>query len=408
MDCTKLSGIWVASNNSQYFSDGKGVLFNKRKTTLICCPGGISGAYKIPDSVTSITQNAFSGCTSLTSVTIPDSVTSIGDYTFQGCAALTSVTLPDGVTNIEDGMFRNCASLTSFVIPDGVTSVDSLAFCGCTSLTRACFKGKPPEMGSCVFQVYDESSKKYVNLPDVTLYFTLYSIGGDGGWTTPTWRTEKYPTALWDGVNVPQPPHQHDYAAAVTAPTCTEQGYTTHTCVCGDSYIDSYTNALGHDYIDHEAKAATCTEIGWEAYRTCNRCDYTSYKEIPIKGHTSSAAVRENEVAATCTVDGSYDEVVYCSNCDAELSREAKKLDALGHDYVDHAAKAATCTEIGWEAYRTCKRCDYTTYKGIPTKGLLRQQRFTKMGLLLRAPWMAAMMKLSIVVAANNCNSAIV
>ncbi len=86
-------------------------------------------------------------------------------------------------------------------------------------------------------------------------------------------------------------------------------------------------------------------------------------------GHTEAAPVRENEVAATCTEAGSYDEVVYCSVCHAELSRAAKTINALGHDLVDHEAKAATCTEAGWAAYQTCTRCDYTTYKEIPATG---------------------------------------
>ena len=80
-------------------------------------------------------------------------------------------------------------------------------------------------------------------------------------------------------------------------------------------------------------------------------------------GHTNGAAVREKEVPATCTANGSYDEVVYCTVCNAEVSREAKSTDALGHDLVHHEAKAATCTEIGWDAYDTCSRCDYTTYR---------------------------------------------
>ena len=181
------------------------------------------------------------------------------------------------------------------------------------------------------------------------------------------WKTTTYGKFQFD---VTLSKANHRYKSTVTAPTCTAQGYTTHTCsVCGDSYKDTYTAALGHDYVDHEAKAATCTEIGWEAYQTCRRCDYTTYKEIPSKGHTLAAPVRENEIAPTCTVGGSYDEVVYCSVCKKELSREAKKLDALGHDFIDHEAKAATCTEVGWEAYQTCSRCNYTTYKEISALG---------------------------------------
>ena len=79
--------------------------------------------------------------------------------------------------------------------------------------------------------------------------------------------------------------------------------------------------------------------------------------------------MKENEVAPTCIEKGSYDEVVYCSVCKAELSREKKTVDALGHDLVHHDAKAATCTEIGWAAYDTCTRCDYTTYAEIPATG---------------------------------------
>ena len=163
----------------------------------------------------------------------------------------------------------------------------------------------------------------------------------------------------------------HDYIAhEAQAATCTAIGWEAYqTCSRCDYTTYKELPALGHDYIDHEAQAATCTKIGWDAYRTCSRCDYTTYKEIPAKGHTKAAAVRENEIAATCTVNGSYDEVVYCSVCKTELSRESKTVDALGHDYIAHEAKAATCTEIGWEAYQTCSRCDYTTYKELPALG---------------------------------------
>ena len=170
----------------------------------------------------------------------------------------------------------------------------------------------------------------------------------------------------------------HTEAAPVreneVAATCTEAGSYDEVVYCSVCHAElsraaKTINALGHDLVDHEAKAATCTEAGWAAYQTCTRCDYTTYKEIPATGHTEAAPVRENEVAATCTEAGSYDEVVYCSVCHAELSRAAKTINALGHDLVDHEAKAATCTEAGWAAYQTCTRCDYTTYKEIPATG---------------------------------------
>ena len=94
----------------------------------------------IPDSVTSISDYAFSGCCSLESIVIPDSVTSIGSYAFDGCSSLTSVVIPDGVTSIGKSTFYNCSNLESVVIPDGVTSIDSSAFESCSSLTSVTFK----------------------------------------------------------------------------------------------------------------------------------------------------------------------------------------------------------------------------------------------------------------------------
>ena len=134
----------------------------------------------------------------------------------------------------------------------------------------------------------------------------------------------------------------HTPAAAVkeneVAPTCTEKGSYDEVVYCSVCKAElsrekKTVDALGHDLVHHDAKAATCTEIGWAAYDTCTRCDYTTYAEIPATGHTPAAAVRENEIAPTCTAAGSYDEVVYCSVCKAELSREKKTVDPLGHDW---------------------------------------------------------------------------
>ena len=89
----------------------------------------------IPNSITSIGNYAFSGCSGLTSVTIPNSVTSLGDYAFSYCSSLTSVTIPNSVTGIGDWVFYGCSSLTNVSIPNSVTSIGDYAFCGCSSLT---------------------------------------------------------------------------------------------------------------------------------------------------------------------------------------------------------------------------------------------------------------------------------
>ena len=94
-----------------------------------------------------------------------------------------------------------------------------------------------------------------------------------------------------------------------------------------DTYVDPYNgpDPNNHDMMHHDAKAPTCTEIGWDAYETCQRegCTYTTKVELP----------------------------------------------ALKHKLVHHDAKAPTCTEIGWEEYDTCSRCDYTTKVEIPAPG---------------------------------------
>ena len=102
--CTGLKGINVATDNPNYCSVD-GVLFNKDMTMLIQYPGGKSGAYSIPNSVTSIGNCAFYYCTGLTSVTIPNSVTSIEDWAFGYCSGLTSIEIPNSVTSIGSWAF---------------------------------------------------------------------------------------------------------------------------------------------------------------------------------------------------------------------------------------------------------------------------------------------------------------
>ncbi|MBO4252206.1 MAG: leucine-rich repeat domain-containing protein, partial [Clostridia bacterium] len=112
-DCYSLTSINVSANNMNYKSiDGN--LYSKDGKTLIqYAIGKTATAFTIPDSVTSIGDWAFGGCSGLTSVTIGNSVTSIGYGAFYGCSSLTSITIPDSVTSIGDGAFYGCSSLMS-------------------------------------------------------------------------------------------------------------------------------------------------------------------------------------------------------------------------------------------------------------------------------------------------------
>lgn len=127
--------------------------------------------------------------------------------------------------------------------------------------------------------------------------------------------------------------------------------------VCGKEYGEKDPD--NHDLIPHEAKAPTCTDIGWDAFDTCKNCDYTDYQEIPALKHN---LVYYKAKDPTCTEPG-CDAYETCSRCDYTTYAE---LPALNHALVQHAAKAPTCTEIGWDAYEACSRCDHTTYAEQP------------------------------------------
>ena len=156
LGCSGLTSIAVDAGNSSYSSSTDGVLFNKTATSLVAYPVGKQGAYVIPNSITSIGNYAFQGCTGLTSVTIPTSVNSIGSQAFYGCTTLTSVT-----------------------IPNSVTSIDIYAFQGCTGLIAAHFSGNAPRMRASVFDSCAPG-------------FTVWYISGANGWTNPWYG---YPTA---------------------------------------------------------------------------------------------------------------------------------------------------------------------------------------------------------------------
>jgi len=147
--CSALIAIDVSAGNANYASVNS-VLYNKAITTLIQYPGGKTGTFTIPSSVTTIGDYAFYDCSSLTSVTIPNIVITIGVSAFEGCSFLTAVTIPNSVTTIGNWAFGFCTSLTTVTIGNSVTTIGDFAFADCSALASITFLGlvAPTTVGS--------------------------------------------------------------------------------------------------------------------------------------------------------------------------------------------------------------------------------------------------------------------
>ena len=209
--CIGLKKIIVSESNTVYNSV-EGVLFSKDCTELIAYPNAKSNIYTLPNSVTSIGEAAFYGCTGLTSIVIPNGVTSIGDYAFsgstklkefivsennpvyssvegvlfsKGCTKLIAYPnaksniyiLPNSVTFIGDAAFLRCTELTSITIPSYVTFIGEAAFSGCTGITEIhCKMQTPPNIGFYVFTGINEFTCK-LYIPKGTYSNYLGAIG---------------------------------------------------------------------------------------------------------------------------------------------------------------------------------------------------------------------------------------
>ena len=165
----------------------------------------------------------------------------------------------------------------------------------------------------------------------------------------------------------------NDSSCLKSAATCVSPPvYYTNCAYCYRKGTDTYVHPWygpdpnNHDLVHHDAKAPTCTEIGWDEYDACQRegCTYTTKVEIPALKHK---LVHHDAKAPSCTEIG-WEEYDTCSRCDYTTKVE---IPALKHKLVHHDAKAPTCTEIGWNEYDACQRegCDYTTKVEIPAPG---------------------------------------
>ena len=166
--------------------------------------------------------------------------------------------------------------------------------------------------------------------------------------------------------------HKWNNGKVTTEPTCTEEGVKTFQCmVCGKTKTEK-VEALGHDWAEDFTvdKEATCEETGVKSIH-CKRCDERKeITTIPAKGHVAGEKKIENATESTCEKGGSYDEVVYCTVCNKELSRTTVKTEAKGHKWnKGKVTTEPTYAEEGVKTY-TCTACGATKTEVIPKRNM--------------------------------------
>ena len=171
---------------------------------------------------------------------------------------------------------------------------------------------------------------------------------------------------------IPATGHKEELVPAKAA-TCSETGLTAgkKCSVCKDVLVAQTTiGALGHDYNEGVVTTdPTCTEKGIKTFTCKNDTTHTYTEEVPATNHINGTPVKEGEIPATCTADGSYKNVVYCTKCEKKVSEEVVTIPASGHDIKLMDSKAVTCTADGYETYSCQNNCGYGYTTTIATTG---------------------------------------
>jgi hypothetical protein len=175
-NCTKLTEFQVSENNQAY-SSMDGILCSKDRSQVICFPAGRTSC-TLPDTVTSIADNAFSGCKNLTSLTLSDSLVDIGTNAFKGCAGLINVRIPEKVKTLPASIFMECLMLASIDIPARVTSIGSKAFYQCYRLSAITLPDSLILLGEEAFLGCYDLMSIYIPYGVKTIPIALFNASG--------------------------------------------------------------------------------------------------------------------------------------------------------------------------------------------------------------------------------------
>ena len=355
----------------------------------------------IPEGITELDHAIFYDCTRLKTVKLPSRLRSIDYWCFQDCSSLTDLVLPDTLETIGANAFEGTHSLRSIVFPASLRELSAYSFKD-SGLTEMTFLGDAPTfklgMGLEEYAFGGVTAIAYYPMYNPTWTEEVrQSYSGDLTWVALDLHTHSWQEAtcteprkcticgategealghqevvvegfdatctrdgLTDGIRCGRcglillaqeviPAAGHRYESVITAPTCTEPGFTTHTCTgCGDAYIDTYVPALGHTWDEGVVITEPTEEENGLRRHTCTTCGETSDRVIPALGHTHSYTSVVTD--STCTAQG-----FTTHSCSCGDSYVDSYTAPLGHDYRS-VVTAPGCTEPGFTTH-TCSRC---------------------------------------------------
>ena len=331
--CRDLETITVSEDN-EYYKSVDNVLFSKDgKELLKVAPKALSGTYNVPDGVVKIDEQAFNVCPYIEKVVLPDSVEEIGKYAFYECDSLEILDIGMAkLSSFGENIFANIKTPVE-VIADKDNEYVSV-------VNGSLFS----KIDGTLFYAYVTDNKCVVPygvkiIPENTIYVedgsvvvpdTVERIESDAimAWDTVVhyfgsesqWQ-EIYDDT-WGSIESMGAIMHYCDPQNISSATCTNDGVAEWYCSTCDETIKYVTGyAFGHDIVEVEAKAPTCTQVGNEAYEYCTACDYTTYVEIPVDtdahdwSNKDGICARENcgyECVHANYADGA------CDNCDVK------------------------------------------------------------------------------------------
>jgi len=336
--CSELNSISVAAENTAY-SSANGVLFDKKKTTLIAYPGGKEGAYAIPEGVTKIGDNAFFGCTGLSSVTIPASVVEIGGSAFSTCAALTSISVAAGnpAYSSKDGVLFDKKGTTLIAYPgskgdaytthEGVTTIGGQGY---TRITRVAY-----DIPANVTTIGDYAFSGCTGLTSITIPASVTTIGLDAFEGTPWF--EKQP----DGVV---------YAGKVLYAYKGEMPANTSIDIAPGTVSISEWAFSGRDRLISVAIPDSVTKIGGSAFSGCAALTAVTVAEENTAYSSKDGVLFDKEGTALIAYPGGREGAYTIPEGVTTIGR----LAFSGCAGLTQVAIPLGVTSIGWSAFRGC------------------------------------------------------